>query len=97
MKQSSDNRQTKIGNRQILLRVQKTGSVTSGWCRKSFGATYNTAYLDHDVAAAGEAARVTARVTARVRTRVVGGASAWVIAALGLVHPYLRVSRISVH
>lgn len=32
--------------RQILLEVQKTGAVTSGWCRKRFGITYDTANRD---------------------------------------------------
>lgn len=32
--------------KKIMLRVQKTGAVTSGWCRKAFGVSYNTAYLD---------------------------------------------------
>ena len=32
--------------KQIMVQVQTEGSVTSGWCRKSFGVTYNTAYLD---------------------------------------------------
>ncbi len=30
----------------IMVEAQKAGSVTSGWCRKRFGVTYNTAYLD---------------------------------------------------
>lgn len=30
----------------IMVEAQKTGFVTSGWCRKRFGVTYNTAYLD---------------------------------------------------
>jgi len=29
-----------------MIEAQKTGSVTSGWCRRIFGVTYNTAYLD---------------------------------------------------
>lgn len=32
--------------KKILVRVQKTGVVTSGWCREAFGVTYNTAYRD---------------------------------------------------
>lgn len=32
--------------KRILLRVQKQGSVTSGWCRTAFGVSYNTAFLD---------------------------------------------------
>ncbi|MEE4354795.1 MAG: ATP-binding protein [Desulfatiglans sp.] len=32
--------------KQIMVQVQTEGSVTSGWCRKTFGVTYNTAYLD---------------------------------------------------
>ena len=32
--------------KQIMVQVQTQGSVTSGWCKKSFGVTYNTAYLD---------------------------------------------------
>jgi len=32
--------------KQIMVQVQTEGSVTSGWCRKAFGVTYNTAYLD---------------------------------------------------
>ena len=29
-----------------MVEVQRAGIVTSGWCRKAFGVTYNTAYLD---------------------------------------------------
>ncbi len=32
--------------KKIMLRVQKIGAVTSGWCRKTFRVSYNTAYLD---------------------------------------------------
>ena len=32
--------------KQIMLQVQTEGSVTSGWCRKTFGVTYDTAYRD---------------------------------------------------
>jgi predicted HTH transcriptional regulator len=32
--------------KKIVLRAQKAGGVTSGWCRKAFGVSYNTAYLD---------------------------------------------------
>lgn len=32
--------------KQIMVHVQTEGAVTSGWCKKSFGVTYNTAYLD---------------------------------------------------
>ncbi|MEI8352727.1 MAG: ATP-binding protein [bacterium] len=30
----------------IMIHVQTEGGVTSGWCLKTFGITYNTAYLD---------------------------------------------------
>ena len=32
--------------KRIVVQVQMEGGVTSGWCRKVFGVTYNTAYLD---------------------------------------------------
>ena len=32
--------------KEIMIRVQQEGLVTSGWCRKTFGVTYNTAYRD---------------------------------------------------
>ncbi len=32
--------------KQIMVYVQTEGAVTSGWCLKRFGITYNTAYLD---------------------------------------------------
>lgn len=32
--------------KQILIEVQKNGRVTSGWCRKKFGVTYNTTFRD---------------------------------------------------
>ena len=32
--------------KQILVQVQTEGIVTSGWCRKAFGVTYDTAYRD---------------------------------------------------
>ena len=32
--------------KKILEHVSSEGSVTSGWCRKEFGVTYNTAYRD---------------------------------------------------
>ncbi len=32
--------------RAIMLEVQKTGAVTSGWCRKEFKVTYNTTFRD---------------------------------------------------
>ena len=32
--------------KKIMIEVQKTGAVTSGWCRKAFAVTYNTTYLD---------------------------------------------------
>lgn len=32
--------------KKIMLRVQKEGVITSGWCRKTFKVSYNTAYLD---------------------------------------------------
>jgi len=32
--------------KQIMVEVQTEGSVTSGWCLKTLGITYNTAYLD---------------------------------------------------
>jgi predicted HTH transcriptional regulator len=32
--------------KQILVEVQKAGSVTSGWCRKRFGVAYQTVYRD---------------------------------------------------
>ncbi len=30
----------------IMLQIQKTGAVTSGWCRKEFKVTYNTTFRD---------------------------------------------------
>jgi len=32
--------------KQIMVQVQTEGRVTSGWCLKAFGVTYNTAYRD---------------------------------------------------
>ena len=32
--------------KQIMIQVQIEGMVTSGWCRKAFGVTYNTTYRD---------------------------------------------------
>ncbi len=32
--------------KQIMIQVQREGNVTSGWCRKAFGVTYNTTYRD---------------------------------------------------
>jgi predicted HTH transcriptional regulator len=32
--------------KKIMIRAQTHGAVTSGWCRKAFGVTYNTAYRD---------------------------------------------------
>lgn len=32
--------------KQIMIQVQQEGMVTSGWCRKAFGVTYNTTYRD---------------------------------------------------
>ncbi|MCL4180876.1 MAG: hypothetical protein KJ072_24400 [Verrucomicrobia bacterium] len=32
--------------KQIIVEVQTHGVVTSGWCLKTLGITYNTAYLD---------------------------------------------------
>ena len=32
--------------KRIMVEVQKNGSVTSGWCRKSFEVTYDTANRD---------------------------------------------------
>jgi len=32
--------------KQIMVQVQQEGKVTSGWCRSTFGVTYNTAYRD---------------------------------------------------
>ncbi len=32
--------------KQIMIQVQQEGRVTSGWCRDTFGVTYNTAYRD---------------------------------------------------
>jgi predicted HTH transcriptional regulator len=32
--------------RAIMLEIQKTGAVTSGWCRKEFKVTYNTTFRD---------------------------------------------------
>lgn len=32
--------------KQIMIQVQQEGKVTSGWCRKAFGVTYNTTYRD---------------------------------------------------
>ena len=32
--------------KQIIIQVQTGGKVTSGWCRKSFSVSYNTAYRD---------------------------------------------------
>jgi len=32
--------------KQIMVEVQAEGKVTSGWCRKTFGVTYDTAYRD---------------------------------------------------
>jgi len=32
--------------KEIMIRVQQEGLETSGWCRKTFGVTYNTAYRD---------------------------------------------------
>ena len=32
--------------KQILVEVQKVGSVTSGWCRRRFGVAYQTVYRD---------------------------------------------------
>jgi len=32
--------------KQIIVQVQQEGKVTSGWCRGTFGVTYNTAYRD---------------------------------------------------
>ena len=32
--------------KQILVRVQVEGKITSGWCRKTFDVTYDTAYRD---------------------------------------------------
>jgi ATP-dependent DNA helicase RecG len=32
--------------KRILVHVAESGAVTSGWCRKEFGVTYNTAYRD---------------------------------------------------
>ena len=32
--------------KQIMVLVQQEGRVTSGWCRDTFGVTYNTAYRD---------------------------------------------------
>ncbi len=29
-----------------MIQVQEEGKVTSGWCRDTFGVTYNTAYRD---------------------------------------------------
>ena len=29
-----------------MVQVQQEGKVTSGWCRDTFGVTYNTAYRD---------------------------------------------------
>ncbi len=32
--------------KRIMVEVQKRGTVTSGWCKKAFGITYNTTYRD---------------------------------------------------
>jgi predicted HTH transcriptional regulator len=32
--------------REIMIEVKQEGKVTSGWCRKAFGVTYNTTYRD---------------------------------------------------
>jgi predicted HTH transcriptional regulator len=32
--------------KQIMVRVQTEGCVTSGWCRKAFGVAYDTAHRD---------------------------------------------------
>jgi len=32
--------------KRIMVQVQQEGKVTSGWCRSTFGVTYNTAYRD---------------------------------------------------
>jgi ATP-dependent DNA helicase RecG len=32
--------------KQIMVQVQQEGKVTSGWCRGTFGVSYNTAYRD---------------------------------------------------
>jgi ATP-dependent DNA helicase RecG len=32
--------------KRIMVRAQTAGAVTSGWCRKAFGITYNTAFRD---------------------------------------------------
>jgi len=40
--------ETQLNERQrrIMVQVQEEGKVTSGWCRDTFGVTYNTAYRD---------------------------------------------------
>ena len=40
--------ETQLNERQkrIMVQVQQEGKVTSGWCRDTFGVTYNTAYRD---------------------------------------------------
>ena len=32
--------------KRIMVEVQKHGTVTSGWCKRTFGITYNTTYRD---------------------------------------------------
>ena len=32
--------------KQIMVQVQTEGSVTSGWCRRTFGVAYQTVYRD---------------------------------------------------
>jgi len=45
--------------KQIMVQVQTEGSVTSGWCRKKFGVSYNTAYRDlSDLVARGPIVQV---------------------------------------
>lgn len=38
--------QLNVRQKKILIEVQKTGFVTSGWCRKTFKIAYNTTYHD---------------------------------------------------
>ena len=38
--------QLNVRQRRIMVQVQQEGKVTSGWCRNTFGVTYNTAYRD---------------------------------------------------
>lgn len=38
--------QLNVRQQQIMAHVLETGAVTSGWCRKEFDVTYNTAYRD---------------------------------------------------